>query len=426
MSDPMDIDESPSKSRPPFLSIPDLNGYSAVYLPTQPPHLLLKPSTSPPRLVPLSLPPSSILTPLSTPSNPHGIAYTTSTSTLNLATLPPHQIYTTPLPLTVIPLHRTIDALSYHPPSKSYAVSTSTREAFSLPKNDPSLRAPPPQSEPLYPLTPTSTISLFSRTTCTLTQSLPLSPSELVLTLAVLPLSLSESNPQEREHVLVVGTTLIRGEDLASLGRLYIYRIIPVVPDPETNPSSSSLSRALKLLYKEEVKGAVTAVSAIGTQGFLMVGTGQKVLVKGFKGEEGKELLPVAFLDTRVQTTVARELAPPGGGTGTGLCVVGDLVGGCWFVGYTVCLLSFIPDFLPSSLFSRLPSAPKQSCCWISWSQYRRKDEKNKAAELTRLCSIVGGPLPTPPLRQIALQVPGRGCGFLALAFREGIIYCGG
>jgi len=75
----------------------------------------------------------------------------------------------------------------------------------------------------------------------------------------------------------------------------------------------------------------VTAISGIGTQGFMLVAQGQKCLVRGLK-EDGT-LLPVAFMDMQCFVSVARELG------GTGLCLLGDAVKGVWFAGYMVCLL---------------------------------------------------------------------------------------
>ena len=93
-------------------------------------------------------------------------------------------------------------------------------------------------------------------------------------------------------------------------------------------PDHPETGRALKLIAKEEVKGAVTSLSGIGTQGFLLVAQGQKCMVRGLK-EDGS-LLPVAFLDMQCYVSVVRELS------GTGLCLMGDAVKGVWFCGYTV------------------------------------------------------------------------------------------
>ena len=124
--------------------------------------------------------------------------------------------------------------------------------------------------------------------------------------------------------MIAVGTAILRGEDLPSAGRIYIFAIIPVVPEPD-RPETG---RALKLIDKEEKLGAVTAISGIGTQGFLLVAQGQKCMVRGLK-EDGT-LLPVAFMDMQCHVNVVKELP------GSGLCLMGDAVKGVWFTGYTV------------------------------------------------------------------------------------------
>lgn len=154
-------------------------------------------------------------------------------------------------------------------------------------------------------------------------RSYALDPTEIVLCVKTITLETSELT-LERRSLVIVGTVLLHGNDLPSKGRVYVFDIIEVVPEldrPETGLK-------LKLVAKEEVKGAVTAVSPIGTEGFLLVAQGQKCMVRGLK-EDGT-LLPVAFIDTQCYVSVAKELKE------TGLCVIGDAIKGAWLAGYTV------------------------------------------------------------------------------------------
>jgi hypothetical protein len=100
--------------------------------------------------------------------------------------------------------------------------------------------------------------------------------------------------------------------------------VIEVVPEPD-RPETG---RKLKLIGKEIVKGAVTALSGIGGQGFLIVAQGQKAMVRGLK-EDGS-LLPVAFMDMQCYVSVTKELK------GTGMVLLGDAMKGLWFAGYSV------------------------------------------------------------------------------------------
>ena len=97
--------------------------------------------------------------------------------------------------------------------------------------------------------------------------------------------------------------------------------MVPEPSRPETN-------RKLKLIAKEEVRGNVTAITEVGSQGFLLMAQGQKCMVRGLK-EDGT-LLPVAFMDMQCYVTVAKELK------GTGMLLLADVAKGLWFTGYTV------------------------------------------------------------------------------------------
>ncbi|GME22477.1 Cleavage/polyadenylation specificity factor A subunit [Neofusicoccum parvum] len=165
-------------------------------------------------------------------------------------------------------------------------------------------------------------IKVLDAQSLTVIDTYELEAFEVVLTVKVLNLEVSE-NTHERKQLIAVGTGFIRGEDLPSRGCIYILEVINVVPEPghpETN-------RKLKLIAKEEVRGSVTAITDVGSQGFLLMAQGQKCMVRGLK-EDGT-LLPVAFMDMQCYVTVAREL------NGSGMLLMGDAAKGAWFVGYT-------------------------------------------------------------------------------------------
>jgi cleavage and polyadenylation specificity factor subunit 1 len=151
----------------------------------------------------------------------------------------------------------------------------------------------------------------------------PLEADEVPLCIRTLNLETSE-HTHARTQLIVAGTAITRGEDLATRGCIYVFEIISVVPQPgrpETN-------RKLKLIAKEEVKGAVTALCEVGTQGFLLAAQGQKCMVRGLK-EDGS-LLPVAFMDMQCYVSVAKSLP------GSGLIAFGDAVKNFWFAGFSV------------------------------------------------------------------------------------------
>ena len=165
-------------------------------------------------------------------------------------------------------------------------------------------------------------VELLDERTWSIIDSHDLDVAETILCLKTLTLETSEVTPTSRPLV-VAGTALLRGDDSHLQGRIYVFDVISVVPDPE---SPATTDRALKLINREEVKGAVTSVTSIGTQGFVLVAQGQKVMVRGLK-EDGS-FMPVAFMDMQVHTTTLKSLSD------TGLWAAGDATKGLWFCGY--------------------------------------------------------------------------------------------
>lgn len=153
-------------------------------------------------------------------------------------------------------------------------------------------------------------------------------------------LDISEET-HERKDLIVVGTAVTRGEDVVARGTIYVFDVIEVVPDPER----SDTGRRLKLVAKEEVKGPVTSLTQVGGQGYFLAAQGQKCLVRGLR-EDGR-IPPVAFLDMQCYVTTVKEL------DGTGMCLMGDVLKGIWFVGYSVCFSLYIDRFDCADSFNR-------------------------------------------------------------------------
>lgn len=183
-------------------------------------------------------------------------------------------------------------------------------------------------------------------------------------------------NTHERRDLIVVGTAIAKGEDMPARGTIYVFDVIKVVPDPE----KPETGRKLKLIGKESVKGAVTALSGIGGQGFIIVAQGQKCMVRGLK-EDGS-LLPVAFMDMQCYVNVAKELK------GTGMVILGDAVKGLWFAGYSeepyrMTLFGKDPEYLEVVAADFLPDGTKlymlvaDSDCNLHVLQYDPEDPKS-------------------------------------------------
>ena len=159
--------------------------------------------------------------------------------------------------------------ISWHEPQKAFAVATSRNVDFKLPEDDYHHEWADEKTE-FLPQVEQSTLQLIDAATWAIIDSYELDYAEIITSLATINLEISEVSKQ-RKDVIVVGTSLLRGEDLAAKGNIYVFDIVTTIPHtnkPETN-------RRLRLIAREEVKGAVTALSEIGTQGFMLIAQGQ-------------------------------------------------------------------------------------------------------------------------------------------------------
>ncbi|KAF6229894.1 hypothetical protein HO133_004231 [Letharia lupina] len=319
--DPADVEEREQERRQPLRSLHDISGYSAVFMPGQSPCFIIKSASSPPGVIDMCDGSVKSLTQLHSSTCQKGFLYIDGEGITRAAQLSSQSRYETGWVTKRVPLGEEIHALAYHEEMDAYVLGTCTIVDFKLPEDE--FHSHWTAEETAFlPQAEQGSIKLLDRKTSLIIDHHSLSPSEVVTCIQTLSLEVSE-HTHERQNLVCVGTALLRGPDLPSLGNIYIFAVIPVVPEPD-HPETG---RALKLIAKEEVKGAVTSVSGIGTQGFLLVAQGQKCMVRGLK-EDGS-LLPVAFLDMQCYVSVVRDLE------GTGLCLMGDAVKGVWFCGYT-------------------------------------------------------------------------------------------
>ncbi|RAK71794.1 cleavage/polyadenylation factor CFT1 [Aspergillus fijiensis CBS 313.89] len=359
----------------PLRILPDLFGLATVFMPGASAGFIVRTSTSPPHFVRLrgDYPRSvSILNPLASISR---FAYLELNGTIRLCQLPRGMLFDYKWPLRKVPLGEQVDHLAYSSSSGMYVLGTCQKTEFKLPEDDelhPEWRT---EVVSFLPEAHRSSLKIVSPKTWSILDSYSLDASEYVMAMKNISLEISE-NTRERREMIVVGTAIARGEDIPSRGCIYVFEVIKVVPDPD-NPS---LDRKLKLIGKELVKGAVTALSEIGGQGFIIVSQGQKCMVRGLK-EDGS-LLPVAFMDMQCYVSVVKELK------GTGMCILGDATRGLWFAGYSEepyklslfakdldYLEVVAADFLPDG--RRLFLVVADSDCNIHILQYDPEDPKS-------------------------------------------------
>lgn len=306
-----------------LLALDNICGYSTVFQRGTSPAFILKEASSAPRVIGLSGKPVKGLSSFHTSSCLRGFAYLDSNDTLRISQLPAQTHYGhLGWATRRMPMDSDVYALAYHP-AGLYVIGTGLPEEYTLNSEETYHYELPKEDLTFKPHIERGILKLMDEKTWTIIDTHVLDPQEVVLCIKTLNLEVSETTHQ-RKDLIAVGTSIVHGEDLATKGRIRIFEIITVVPQldrPETN-------KRLKLIVKDEVKGAVSAISELGTQGFLIMAQGQKCMVRGLK-EDGT-LLPVAFMDMQCYVTTLKSLP------GTGMLLMGDAFKGVWFTGYTV------------------------------------------------------------------------------------------
>ena len=249
------------------------------------------------------------------------------------AQLPPNADYSTGWVVQKTLSDDRIRAFAYHAASNRFVLGTSRAADFKLPADDYhpewahesefspiSITMTNNSAIDFLPQMEKDTIKLYDPMTRTVVDTYHLTNYEVVMSIKSLSLEVSE-HTHARKPLIVIGTAIVRGEDCQTAGRIHILEIIEVVPEPGHPETSFKFN----LTALEDIKGAVTALSSVGTEGLLLIAEGQKCLVRGLK-EDGT-FLPVALMDMQCYASVVKELPE------SGLCILGDAVRGLWFAG---------------------------------------------------------------------------------------------
>ncbi|KAL6704766.1 mRNA cleavage and polyadenylation factor subunit [Coniothyrium glycines] len=305
-----------------LLALSDVCGYSTVFQRGTSPAFILKESSSVPRVIGLAGNPVEGLTSFNTSACEHGFAYVDSTDTLHISRLPTQTHYGhLGWATRTLPMDAEIHALAYHP-AGLFVVGTGQPEEYQLDPTETYHYDLPKEDLTFKPSVERGILKLVDEQTWSVIDTQILDAQEVILCVKTLNLEVSETTHQ-RKDLIAVGTSIVLGEDLATKGRIRIFEVITVVPEPD-RPETN---KRLKLIMKDEVKGAVSAISDLGSQGFMIMAQGQKCMVRGLK-EDGT-LLPVAFMDMQCYVTTLKCLPK------TGMLLMGDAFRGVWFTGYT-------------------------------------------------------------------------------------------
>ncbi|KAI1872254.1 uncharacterized protein JN550_003973 [Neoarthrinium moseri] len=326
---PAAVAEDEAEQQPrmmPLRRCQNVGGYETVFAPGASPSFIIKSSKAMPKVIGLQGTGVRSMSPFHTEGCERGFIYADSNGNARVCQVPVGDTTYAEIGMSLrkLPLHIDVHSVTYHSPSMTYVVGSDAAEPFELPKEDDYHKEWQIEKDLTFkPMVERGALNLINPVNWTIIDTVEMEPCETIMCIETINLEVSEST-NERKQLIVVGTAIARGEDLPIKGRVIVYDVVSVIPKPD-RPETN---KRLKLVAKEDIpRGAVTALSEIGTQGLMLVAQGQKCMVRGLK-EDGS-LLPVAFMDMSCYVTAVRELK------GTGMCLMADAVKGVWFTGYT-------------------------------------------------------------------------------------------
>ena len=227
-----------------------------------------------------------------------GFIFYNREGTLRIALLPSFLNLDYPWPLRKVPLRCTSHFVAYHIESKTYALALSNKMKGNIlikstGDDTEEFETVSKGSRFIYPYQEKYYVELFSPTNWEVVPNtrFELSPFEHVTALKALHLR-SQERASGLKVFICVGTTVLYGEDFTAKGRILIFDIIDVVPEP-----GKPLTRnRLKLLYDKEQVGPISAIDQVN--GLLFTCIGKKIFMWNFK--DTKELIGVAFIDAEL------------------------------------------------------------------------------------------------------------------------------
>ncbi|THU95820.1 cleavage factor protein [Dendrothele bispora CBS 962.96] len=207
-----------------------------------------------------------------------------------------------PLPEKSIPRGRAYSNIVFDPATSLIVAAASLEAKFALFDEDNNRVWEPDASNVSDPTTECSTLELISPDLWVTMDGYEFATNEVVNAVTVVTLETSSTETGNKQFI-AVGTTINRGEDLATKGATYIFEIVEVVPDPSLAPKRWY---KLRLRCRDDAKGPVTALCAFN--GYLVSSMGQKIFVRAFDLDE--RLVGVAFMDVGSVSFVAFQEDP--------------------------------------------------------------------------------------------------------------------
>ncbi|XP_023931604.1 cleavage and polyadenylation specificity factor subunit 1-like [Lingula anatina] len=275
----------------------DISGYSGVFICGPSPHWLFVTPRGALRMHPMSIDGSvTCFAPFHNINCPKGFLYFNRNDELRISVLPTHLSYDAPWPVRKVPLRVTPHFIQYHVESKTYTVVTSAPEPCStilkIKDEEKEFETQTRDERFILPMVDKFSLQLFSPVSW---EAIPNTKIELedfehVTCLKTVNLK-SEETVSGLKGYMAIGTNYCYGEEVTSRGRMLMFDIIEVVPEP----GQPLTKNKLKTIYDKEQKGPVTAMCS--AEGLLVTAIGQKVFIWTLKDND---LSGVAFIDTQI------------------------------------------------------------------------------------------------------------------------------
>ncbi|XP_020283303.1 cleavage and polyadenylation specificity factor subunit 1 [Pseudomyrmex gracilis] len=275
----------------------NIAGYNGVFICSDYPHWIFLTGRGELRIHPMGI--DGSITSFAAFNNincPQGFLYFNKKEELRICILPTHLSYDAPWPVRKVPLRFTPHFVTYHLESKTYCVITSMSEPlksyYRFNGEDKEFTEEERPDRFLYPSQEQFSIVLFSPVSW---EAIPNTKIELdqwehVTCLKNVSLAY-EGTRSGLKGYIVLGTNYNYGEDITSRGRILIFDIIEVVPEP----GQPLTKNRFKQIYAKEQKGPITAITQVS--GFLVSAVGQKIYIWQLKDND---LVGVAFIDTQI------------------------------------------------------------------------------------------------------------------------------
>ncbi|CAB3240456.1 unnamed protein product [Arctia plantaginis] len=276
----------------------NVGGYNGVFVCGPSPHFLFLTARGELRVHPLCAEHAPVVSfaPFNNTNCPNGFLFFNAKSSLRICALPTHLSYDAWWPVRKVPLRVTPHFVTYHVESKTYCLVASThtpttsyykfngedKEKANESKGD---RFP-------YPMQDKFSVTLFSPVSWEIIPNTRIELDEWEHVTCLKNVSLSyEGTRSGLRGYIAIGTNYNYSEDITSRGRIIIYDIIDVVPEP----GQPLTKNRFKELYAKEQKGPVTALTQV--LGYLISAVGQKIYIWQLKDND---LVGVAFIDTQI------------------------------------------------------------------------------------------------------------------------------